>query len=105
MIKDQERQRLLLSVVLKIAPLLVLPLGLSLGTLAGIIRDFGLMHTVDNIGLNADIFVKQYGWTTVFNGWASVAVVIVSAAIVGIELIRRSGNQDDPNKSDAGDSK
>ena len=70
-----------------------MPLGLSLGKLAGIISNFGLMHTVDNIGINPDIFVKQYRWITVFNGWASVAIVIVSAAIVGIELIRRSGSR------------
>jgi hypothetical protein len=102
MTKNQERQKLLTSVILMIAPLLIIPLGLSLGTLAAIISDFGLWHTMDNVRLNPDTFVKQYGWTTIFNGWASVAVVIVSAAITAGTLIRRSrarADQPDTGKS------
>lgn len=90
MTKDQEKRTLATSVVLMIAPLLIIPLGLCLGTLVAIISDFGLWHTMDNIRLNPATFVKQYGWIAIFNGWFSVAIVIASAAIAGVRLIRHS---------------
>ena len=49
MVENREKKTLLRSVFPKIALLLVVPLGLSLGTLVSLIQDFGLVHTVGNI--------------------------------------------------------
>ena len=75
MADEQVRRRIkyLCLVVL----LLVTPLGLLLGTLYGVISDFGLHETVDTIRLNPDTFADQYAGIVVRNGWAAVAITVV----------------------------
>jgi len=102
MIKYQERQKVLSSMLLAISPVLVMPIGLCVGTLFGIIGDFGFNHPLDRILRNPDIFAEQYGPAIVFNGWFCVAVVIMTAAVVGISLICRfrvTASQPDTSKS------
>jgi hypothetical protein len=90
------RKTLLMAVGPIIIVLLVLPLGLCLGTLAGLLSDFGFTHMVQNIKLNPEMFARQYGPCIVFNGWATAAVVVASAAVVGVAWIRRRGGRDGP---------
>ena len=54
-----------------IAMVLVTPLGLSVGTLFGIITDYGPVYTAENIRLNPGTFANQYARMIVFTGWAS----------------------------------
>lgn len=79
---------IVVSVLAKTAPLLVIPLGLLLGILISLISDFGLFHTVENIGLNPDVFAGQYGRGIVLAGWASVAVAFIVACAVVFESTR-----------------
>ena len=72
-----------------IGTLMLVPVAASLGTLAGLITDFGLTRTAENIRLNPRMFADQYADVVVRIGWTCVAVVVVSAAIVGVEWIRR----------------
>ena len=90
------RKPLLRTVAPIIIVLLILPLGLCLGTLAGLLSDFGCTHRVQNIKLNPEMFAKQYGPCIVFNGWAAAAVLVASAAVVGAAWIRRRGGRDGP---------
>ncbi len=96
--EDRKKKTLLQSVMPIIVPMLVVPLGWSLGTLLGLISDFGLHYTVENIRLNPDMFAKQYSWGIVYGGWIAVAVVVASAATVGIALVRRRGNAPTPDE-------
>jgi ABC-type Fe3+ transport system permease subunit len=71
-----------------IVTVLVVPVGMSVGILLGLISDFGLDFTVDNIRANPDIFAKQYAWPIVIGGWAAVVALVVLIVIV---LTRRYG--------------
>ena len=82
-------------VVLKsaIAAVVVVPIGLSAGTLLGIITDFGSGCTVENIRLNPGAFANQYAQVIVFTGWAALAAIVVLAVVGCVALIRRSGGR------------
>ena len=70
---------------------LTVPLGLLVGTLLGLIRDFGVRHMVANIRLNPGIFADQYGANLVYTGWTALACLSASAVIVGMQsFMRRS---------------
>ena len=75
--------------LLAISPVLVAPIGLCVGTLFGIIADFGFNDPVHRILRNPNVFAEQYGPAVVFNGWFCVAVVILTAVVVAISLICR----------------
>jgi hypothetical protein len=82
-----------------IGPLLIMPLGFCLGTFFGLISDFGISHTTENIKLNPEIFAKQYAFGVVLSAWAAVVTVGVSVVIVVVELIRRSCHKDESRKA------
>ncbi|MGA2031645.1 MAG: hypothetical protein ABSG68_05275 [Thermoguttaceae bacterium] len=80
-------------VVLTIAVTIVVvtPVGLSVGTLFGILEDFGLNYTVENIRHNPGIFANQFARGIVFTGWAALVAIVVLAVVGCIALIRRHG--------------
>ena len=77
------------SVVLQwvVVGLLAVPLGLWLGTLLGLISDFGPRHTAQNIRANPEIFAGQYAGPIVNSGWAALVCLVVVVVIVGIQLM------------------
>ena len=76
------------SVVLRwvVVGLLVLPLGLWLGTLLGLISDFGLRYPAENILANPEIFASQYAGPIVNSGWIALVCLVAVVAIVAVEL-------------------
>ncbi len=74
-----------------------------MGTMLGLLSDFGLWNTVDNIKANPTIFADQYAWNIVSTGWVSVVALIGSAAIIGNELFCHFSKRNEPNKPEAGD--
>jgi len=89
MSEDGKKKTLFESVIRKILPLLFLQLGCSLGIFIGLLATFGFRYTVENFKLNPDTFAKQFAHCVFWNGWITVAVVVVIAVIVGIEWIGR----------------
>ncbi len=80
--------------VLKIAVVVVavVPVGLALGTLLGIIEDFGLSGTVENIRHNPGTFANQFARNIAFTGWAALVAIVVLFVAGGVVLIRRYGS-------------
>ncbi len=67
--------------------LLCLPLGSLVGTLLGLISDFGLRHIVWNIQANPEVFANQYAGPLVYSGWTALMCLIALVVIVGIQLM------------------
>ena len=93
MSEDYNKKTPLWFVVLTsaIAVVVVTPIGLSVGTLLGMISDFGLDNTVANIRANPDTFAKQYAQLIVCTGWAALVAIVVLAVVGCVTLIRRYG--------------
>jgi hypothetical protein len=58
------------------------------GTLLGLISDFGIRNTVWNIQANPGVFAKQYASSIVYTGWIAVAGMIALVVIGGIAFMR-----------------
>ncbi len=76
-----------------IACVVVTPIGMSVGTLLGILQDFGLRYTAENIRLNPGIFANQFAQIIVFTGWAALAALVVLAVVGCVSLIRRQASR------------
>jgi hypothetical protein len=74
MSEDYHKKPLVGSEALRcvVVVLLCLPLGLSVGTLLGLLSDFGLRYTVENIRANPEIFANQYAGLLVYSGWTAL---------------------------------
>ncbi len=81
-----------------IVVVLVVPVGVSVGTLLGLVEDFGLSYTAENMRHNPAVFADQYASQIVFTGWAAVVDLAVLAAIAGVVLIRGYGKR--PTRGD-----
>lgn len=82
------------SILVKVAPLLFIPLGLFVGTQISLITDFGLVHMVDNIKLNPDMFANQYAGSLVVCGWFSLAVTLIITIVAVREGLRWHGKKE-----------
>ncbi len=80
--KASEISVVLLSVVIL---LLIVPVGISVGTFLGLISNFGLSYTVENARLNPEIFADQFAGHVVYGGW--IALVCLAAAFVLIGIL------------------
>ena len=69
--------------------LLCLPTGLLTGILLGLISQFGLSFTLDNIRANPEMFANQFAPAILYSGWIAVTSLAALVIIVGIELAFR----------------
>ena len=67
--------------------LLCPPVGASVGTLLGLISDFGLRNTVETIKANPEIFANQYAGPIVCYGWTALMCLVAVVVIIGIQLM------------------
>ncbi len=67
--------------------LLCLPMGMLSGIMLGIITDFGVRNTAENIRLNSEMFTEQYVPDLVCAGWITLASLAALLAIVGFQFI------------------
>ena len=87
----REKQSAGVSWMLSIAfILLTIPPGGLIGTLLGLLGDFGLSNTVVNIRRNPQVFADQYAGQLVFLGWAALACLL-AAAVLAISWLARRG--------------
>jgi len=91
MSEDCRKKPLVESVALQCVcgVLLIVPLGLLVGMLLGLISDFSLRNTVGNIRINPEIFANQYAGLLVYSGWTAFVCLVAVVVIVGIQLWRR----------------
>jgi hypothetical protein len=69
------------------------PAGSLVGMLLGLVSDFGLDNTAENIRANPEIFANQYAGPLVHNGWTAAGCLLVVAIIVGIQLWKRGAKE------------
>lgn len=90
MSEDCRKKPLVGSVLLwRVAVVLLCPpVGFLVGTLLGLISDFGLSDTAENIRANPQIFANQYAGLIVNTGWTALVCLVAVVVIVGIQLWR-----------------
>ena len=67
--------------------LLCWPLGALAGMMLGLITDFGLVHTTENVALNPHIFIDQYASDIVWAGRLALLSLAALVVIVTLQLI------------------
>lgn len=67
--------------------LLCWPLGALAGMMLGLITDFGLLNTTENIRLNPHIFIDQYASDIVWAGHLALLSLAALVVIVTLQLI------------------
>ena len=65
--------------------MLCLPTGALVGILVGLVDQFGLRFTLDNIRANPQMFANQFAPYILYSGWFAVASLPVLMVIVAID--------------------
>lgn len=80
--------------------LLCWPLGALAGMMLGLITDFGLVNTTENVRLNPHIFIDQYASDIVWAGHLALLSLAALVVIVTLQLILMQAEKTTSGTSD-----